>query len=197
MSSYKVLEDKIDEGDEIEITEPNQLRNLRKKLDKKKKLVVKESCEDLINEIKRIECAINEFENINKVPIKPLKGDKKKIIENESRFLDAEIKRVKIIKEKMRIKEERIRKIRGSNNMLNPHWTVKKHVLFPEPIKDVVVLLMCLNNYEKTYFYYLPKDVVLKILENIRWDDHSKIKVIVHKKKRKRYLRKHSMLNNK
>ena len=197
MSSYKVLEDKIDEGDEIEITNDKQLRNLTKKLNKKTELLCDDSNIELINDIKRIQCAINEFKNINKVPIKPLKGDKKKIIENESRFLDAEIKRVKIIKEKMRIKEERIRKIRGSNNMLNPHWTVKKHVLFPEPIKDVVVLLMCLNNYEKTYFYYLPKDVVLKILENIRWDDHSKIKVIVHKKRRKRYLRKHSMLNNK
>ena len=169
MGSYKILEDKIDEGDEIEITNDKQLRNLTKKLNKKTKLLCNDSNIELINEIKRIQCAINEYNsrNVDNTSILNSKKENKTKIEDEDedRFLENEIKRMK----KLRIKEERIKKIRGKDNRLNPHWTIKKHVLFPGTIKNIILLLIWSNKYEnKSILYLLPNEILLKIYENIR-----------------------------
>jgi len=163
----------VEEIDEIVIDSENRLRNCKKTLKKKKEKYSEINDPKFKKEIDELTTAILEYENKDHKMINEVKKIKKeKNIFDENDYLNKESKKVRILKKKQKVKQERIVHLWTKSSLNPPQWDNKRNMLFPDKLIIVMIHLFGYHNNQNTIFSVLPKDILIYILENyITWID--------------------------
>ena len=165
----------VEESNENTIESQNQLRNSCKKLRQKSLKFARVGGEDLRKEIEKLIIDIQEYNNLSDPPKKKEK-EMKGILHDDDYFMNQIIKEKKMYQIKEAIRQNRINKLWREplseySKLDYPHWSPRKHTLFPLPMKNIIIQLSCYSNQEDTMFSILPQEVFFKILENLTWVD--------------------------
>ncbi len=160
MNIFSVLPQK--DGDPI-IETGNQLRNSKKKL---KRLKEKNNNPE---EIKKLTISINEYINKDKF-IKSIKKKELTVNFDEDEFLNNEVRKMTIIKNKLLREKENNKKIWIKNKNKPPKWKYKHNMSYPISFRITIVTIFCTHNREESLLSMVPKDILIYILENnISW----------------------------
>ena len=173
MNSFHGLQ--VEESNENTIESQNQLRNSCKKLRQKSLKFARVGGEDLRKEIEKLIVEIQEYKNLSAPPKKKEK-EIKGILHDDDYFMNQIIKEKKMYQIKETIRQNRINKLWREplseySKLDYPHWSPRKHTLFPLPMKNIIIQLSCYLNQEDTIFSILPQEVFFNILENLKWID--------------------------
>ena len=173
MNKFNILP--IEESNDITIESENALRNCCKKLRQKSIKYARVGGEDLQKDIERLIIEIQEYKNLS-VPPRKKEKEIKSLLQNDDYFLNQVIKEKKMHQIKQAIRQNRINKLWREplseySKLDYPHWSPRKHTLFPLPMKNIIIQLSCYSNQEDTMFSILPQEVFFKILENLTWGD--------------------------
>ena len=165
----------IESSNDTVIETLNQLRNCKKKLERKKQRYEETSDQTNREEIRKLKIAILEYESRNIIISKKKRSKKKKsLLNDDDYFMNEEIKKNKMLLIRNEIKQKRIQKLwrKYVNKPYEyPKWSIRTHSLFPDYMKKIILMLFCYNMNENTIFSILPKEVMEDIIKEFNWFD--------------------------